>query len=260
MTSLAPPIDLHRLPPGAGGPRADQQTRSALLEAAGQVFAEKGFDGATGKEICRRAGANTAAVNYYFGSMRGLYAATLWEAHSRLVTFEALSAAVAQKADPRAQLRAVISLFVATLTGPVASSWVLRVIGREITSPSPALDVLRQKELLPKSRILRRIVGQLMGLPENHPAVARGCLNVLAPCFMLLVGDRQTLSRAFPQIGLTPQDGPALVRHMVRFALAGLTAVAAEERGASRRKPKAHAPASASRRGSSAASADRRRS
>src|SRR5271156_6006861 len=124
MSTIALPMEPHRLPP-ASTSRADQQTRSALLEAAGHVFAEKGFDGATGKEICRRAGANTAAVNYYFGSMRGLYAATLWEAHSRLVTFEALSAAVAQKAAPRAQLRAVISLFVTTLTGPVASSWVL---------------------------------------------------------------------------------------------------------------------------------------
>jgi TetR/AcrR family transcriptional regulator, regulator of cefoperazone and chloramphenicol sensitivity len=238
MTALPLPIDLHRLPPGTTGARADQQTRSALLETAGQVFAEKGFDGATGKEICRRAGANVAAINYYFGSMRGLYAATLWEAHSRLVTFDALSSAVAQKADPRAQLRAIISLFIETLTGPVASSWVLRVIAREVTSPSAALDVLRQKELLPKTRVLRQVVGQLMGLPENHPAVARGCLNVMGPCFMLLIGDRQTLARAFPQIGLKPSDAPALVRHMVRFALAGLNAIAAEERAQRRRTRK----------------------
>jgi AcrR family transcriptional regulator len=241
MTSFPLPIDLHRLPPGTTGSRADQQTRSALLETAGQVFAEKGFDGATGKEICRRAGANVAAINYYFGSMRGLYAATLWEAHSRLVTFEALSSAVAQKANPRAQLRAVISLFVEALTGPAASSWVLRVIGREITSPSAALDVVRQKELLPKSRVLRQVVGQLMGLPENHPAVARGCLNVMGPCFMLLIGDRQTLARAFPQIGLKPADAPALVRHMVRFALAGLNAIAAQERSNKPKRPKPRA-------------------
>jgi len=208
----------------------DQGTRRRLLETAGQVFAEKGFDRATGKEICERAGTNTAAVNYYFGGMDGLYAAVLHEAHSRFVTLDALSAAVAGKADARAKLEAILGLIIRTLTGPLVSSWALRVLGREIIAPSSALDVLREKEFLPKTRILRAIVGELMGLPEEHPAVARGCVSVMAPCFMLLLFDRRTLKRAFPTLGVTPEDAPALVRHLVQFALAGLSAVARDAR------------------------------
>ena len=49
--------------------------RARLLEAAGQVFAEQGFEAATGKEIAERAGVNAAGVNYHFGSLEGLYAA-----------------------------------------------------------------------------------------------------------------------------------------------------------------------------------------
>ena len=208
----------------------DQGTRQRLLETAGQVFAEKGFDRATGKEICERAGTNTAAVNYYFGGMDGLYAAVLHEAHSRFVTLDALSAAVAGKADARAKLEAILGLIIRTLTGPLVSSWALRVLGREIIAPSSALDVLREKEFLPKTRILRAIVGELMGLPEEHPAVARGCVSVMAPCFMLLLFDRRTLKRAFPTLGVAPEDAPALVRHLVQFALAGLSAVARDAR------------------------------
>src|SRR6266508_1195417 len=206
----------------------DQSTRQRLLEAAGQVFAEKGFDRATGKEICARADANTAAVNYHFGGMEGLYVAVVREAHSRLVTFDVLSAAVAGKADAQAKLQAVIELLVRTLTGPTASSWVLRVIGREVVAPSLALDALREEEMLPKARILRAIVGELMGLPEDHPAVARGCVSVIAPGFMLLISDRHTLKRAFPNFGFDSQDAAAVVRHMVQFALACLSAVARE--------------------------------
>jgi AcrR family transcriptional regulator len=208
----------------------DQSTRRRLLEVAGQVFADKGFDRATGKEICERARANTAAVNYYFGGMEGLYVAVVQEAHSRLITFDALSAAVAGKVDAKAKLQAVIELLVRTLTGPAASSWVLRVIGREVVAPSPALDALRKKEMLPKTHILRSIVGELMGLPEDHPAVARGCISVIAPCFMLLVGDRRTLKRAFPNFGFASRDAAAVVSHMLRFALAGLAAVASDAR------------------------------
>jgi AcrR family transcriptional regulator len=218
-----------RARPGAQARReGDQSTRGQLLEAAGQVFAEKGFDRATGKEICARASTNTAAVNYHFGGMAGLYSAVVREAHDRFVTFAAARAAVTGKADARAKLEAIIALIVRTLTGPVVSSWALRVLGREIVAPSPALDALREEEFLPKTRILKAIVAELTGLPENHPAVARGCISVIAPCFMLLLFDRRTLRRAFPHLGLAAADADALTRHLVQFALAGLTAVARE--------------------------------
>ncbi|MEX2559341.1 MAG: CerR family C-terminal domain-containing protein [Pirellulales bacterium] len=210
--------------------RLDQNTRQRLLDAAGHVFAEKGFDRATGKEISERAATNTAAVNYYFGGMTGLYAAVLQEANSRFVPLDAVSAAVAGKADAKAGLRAIIEILVRTLTGPMSSSWVPRVLGREIVAPSPALDALREKELLPKTRILRAIVGELMELPEDHPAVARGCLSVMAPCFMLLVCDRRTLKRMFPSFGFASDDAEAVVSHLVQFASAGLSAVAGEAR------------------------------
>jgi hypothetical protein len=38
------------------------------------------------------------------------------------------------------------------------------------------------------------------------------------------------LKRAFPNLGLDPDDAPKLVRHMVQYALAGLSAVAANAR------------------------------
>src|SRR5215472_12197320 len=119
--------------------KSDRQgTRAELLEAAGHVFAEKGFDRATGKEICQRAGANTAAINYYFGGMEGLYEAVLQEAPRRLVTVEALTTAIAGEADAKAKLETFIALLVRALTGPASSSWVLRVLAREVIAPSPA--------------------------------------------------------------------------------------------------------------------------
>jgi AcrR family transcriptional regulator len=218
--------------PGAGRKRADDRrsTRLQLLEAAGNVFAEKGFDRATGKEIAARAGTNTAAVNYYFGGMDGLYAATLQEAHARLVNYDALAAAISDKPDARSKLEAVIRLFAGAVTGPLTSSWVLRVIGREIVAPSDALDVMREKEILPKARLLKRILGELMGLPDDHPAVARGCVSVVAPCLMLLIVDRQTLRRVVPKFAFGAGDAEVLVQYMVQYALAGLAAVAGEAR------------------------------
>ena len=49
------------------------ETREAILAAAEQEFAEKGFALASAREICRRAGANSALMNRYFGSKEALY-------------------------------------------------------------------------------------------------------------------------------------------------------------------------------------------
>ena len=89
-------------------------------------------------------------------------------------------------------------------------------------------DLIGRRETIPKSRLLRGIIGELMGLPEDHPAVARGCISVIAPCLMLLVFDRGTLKQVFPELGFDPENAKNFVPHLVQFALAGLEAVGRE--------------------------------
>jgi AcrR family transcriptional regulator len=206
----------------------DPGTRERLLETAGQVFAEKGVDRATGKEICARAKTNVAAINYHFGSFDRLYEAVLCEAHRRLATVESIRSAVAAAGNAEAKLEAVFRLIVSSLSGPVSSSWVMRVLGREIVSPSPAISVLREKEVRPKVQVVLGVVAGLMGLPVDHPAVARGCVSVMAPCLMLLIVDRRTFTRLFPHFHIAPDDAEAIVRHLTGFAVAGLAAAAAD--------------------------------
>lgn len=208
-----------------------QGTRAELLEAAGHVFAEKGFDRATGREICERASANIAAINYYFGGMDGLHAAVLEEANRRVLPVETVAAVIAGRTSARAKLQAIIELGIERLLGPISSSWVLGVMGREILAPSSALEHLYQTQGLPKIRIIKSIVGELMGLPPEDPAVARGCISVMAPMLMLFIADHRALKRLFPALGLAPADGNALARHLCQFATAGLAAVARDIRG-----------------------------
>ena len=51
----------------------DESTRNRILEAAGPVFATKGFRGSTVREICDAAKVNVASINYHFGDKSHLY-------------------------------------------------------------------------------------------------------------------------------------------------------------------------------------------
>ena len=49
------------------------ETREAIISAAEEEFSEKGFELASAREICRRAGVNSALLSRYFGSKEALY-------------------------------------------------------------------------------------------------------------------------------------------------------------------------------------------
>ncbi|OYP34341.1 TetR/AcrR family transcriptional regulator [Rhodopirellula sp. MGV] len=203
-------------------------TRMRLLEAAGQLFAEKGFDRTTSKEITELAGANVASVNYHFQGIEGLYAAVVEEASGLLVTSAQMQEAMQGHQDPNNKLEAFLRMFVRSLTSPASSSWKLRILAREFSSPTLCNQPLHKKERMQKVSILKGIVAEITGLPEEHPAVARSCINVLAPCFFLMIGDRPTIKKAFPKLGLNPKDAEDLVQHMLHYAQAGLAIIAAK--------------------------------
>jgi AcrR family transcriptional regulator len=58
-------------------PHDADATRRDLLEAAAALFDERGFDGATVRDIGDRAGVDPALIARYFGGKEGLYLAAL---------------------------------------------------------------------------------------------------------------------------------------------------------------------------------------
>jgi TetR/AcrR family transcriptional regulator len=69
-------LNLHAPRTGEGG-RIRRRNRALILEAAEEVFAAKGFDGATTAEIAARAGLPKANLHYYFATKEAVYRAVI---------------------------------------------------------------------------------------------------------------------------------------------------------------------------------------
>ncbi len=54
-------------------PRDPEATRAALVEAAEEIFLEKGFGNTSLSEIAKRAGITKSLIHHYFGSKEGLW-------------------------------------------------------------------------------------------------------------------------------------------------------------------------------------------
>lgn len=212
--------------PASRSPRPDgDATRALLLETAGQVFAERGFADGTSKEICERAGTPMASVNYHFGSRDALYEAVLIEAHRQIMALDDLLALTHGLDDPRKKLRAVLAHLIG-LAARGAAPWGFRVMLREVMTPSDAVPALIEQAIRPKSRVLLGLVGEVLGLPPEHPATQRGLMFAVLPCLVMLVAPKEVPARLLPALA----QGEGLADEFIRYALAGLDAMAKAHR------------------------------
>ncbi|WP_110948076.1 CerR family C-terminal domain-containing protein [Pseudomonas bohemica] len=62
-------------PATEGGYQRGEETRARLIEAAVAVFGERGYDGASTRDIANAAGVNSPALQYYFDGKEGVYLA-----------------------------------------------------------------------------------------------------------------------------------------------------------------------------------------
>ncbi len=201
-----------------------ETAKERLLHVAGCVFAEKGFDRATGKEICIRAGVNPAAVNYYFGSKDGLYTAVLQEAHRGVLSRERLAAALAEGSPPEEKLRIFVKLVLERLFSTSTEGWWMQVLVREMAMPSAAFPELVENEIKPKSVFLRSIMAEILERPYDDPVASRCAVSVISQ-LLALFQNKAIFSAVFPTMEYNAAFFEAMAAHILEFSLGGVLRV-----------------------------------
>ncbi len=205
-------------PGDSPGPGA---TAAQLLDAAAEVFAARGFRDATVREICRRAGANVAAVSYHFGDKARLYAAVLRETGRRA----AAVADPARDADPRQPAARRLEGFVRSLLSRILAGGPAslhgEILAREMVDPTEALDRVVSEFMRPQAEHLNGVIRELVGPRVPAAGVRRLGLSVVSQ-ILFYKHCRPVLERLYPD--QCPDAGrlEELTRHITAFSLAGL--------------------------------------
>ncbi len=197
------------------------ETKSRLLEAAGEEFAEKGFEKATVRAICDRAQVkNLAAVNYYFGSKESLYEAALLAAHE--CGADLLEFPDGQGTTPEEQLRQYVRAFLAMILGQSArgQGWRHRLMVREITEPTAAIDTLVRQTIRPRFQYLMTILRKI--LPgEDERRVDATAFSIIGQCLHYKFA-KQVNVRLLGEDAYARLDLDFVSDHIARFCLAAL--------------------------------------
>ena len=134
--------------------RDPEATQQALLAAATELFAERGYDGVALSAIADRARVNKAMVSYHFGGKRKLYLAIVTATFADIVA-RAETLPTSRRSAPDL-LRALIALVAETATGRNAHFPVIML--REVLAGGRHLGAATLSYPLRVANVVRQIV------------------------------------------------------------------------------------------------------
>ena len=197
------------------------ETKLRLLNAAGEVFSEKGYQRGTIREICTQAGANVASVNYHFGGKKGLYNALLEFCHQEGLRRHPPDEGLKVSSHPEESLAAFIRSFLRRTLGEGRPHWLTRLMATEMANPTPALNNMVRSSIRPNIERLMAIVGALMGQDASIQDIRHCALSVVGQC-QHYYRARAVIEVLFPDMVYDASGIEALTRHILRFSLAAI--------------------------------------
>jgi AcrR family transcriptional regulator len=206
-----------------------QNTRERLLEAAGEVFARRGFRAATVREICRWAGANVAAVNYHFGDKSKLYSAVLKHCLALAIRKYPPNLGLSENADAEERLKTFIRSLLLRMLDEGRPAWHGQIMAREIADPTDALDTVVNESIRPQINLLIEIIRGLVGSNLSETKVRLCGASIVGQC-MYFRHARPVVTRLYPELKYSREDIERVAEHVAQFSLAALKQFAVSER------------------------------
>ena len=199
-------------------PRSDgEQSRERLLRSAIRLFAEQGYARTSTRELAQAAGANAAAISYYFGDKAGLYRAAFAEQssdpRSNIALFD----------QPHFTLRQSLQGFYAQMLAPLQQGDlardVMRLWCREMIEPTGLWAREIDQNIRPEHEAFARVLARHLGADADSDDVHRLAFSIASLALQHMVG-AEVIQKLRPQLTGTPQAIDTWLECLVDYGLA----------------------------------------
>lgn len=205
---------------GTRAPINDHETRQRIMDSAARLFAERGLENVTVRDICAKAGANVAAVNYYYRDKSGLYQEIIQRIIFNMKQMMERAHDAGHNKSPEERLKHYIRTFLRHILQEGDACWQGMLLAREMTEPTPGLDMIFEQAVRPNSDRVRDLISEIMGRPTTDPVVGRCVGSVQTQ----MIGLANPIARRYiPKF--TPEVIDGIAEHIARFSLGGIRAI-----------------------------------
>jgi AcrR family transcriptional regulator len=198
-------------------PTISDPTREKLIDAAGRIFADRGYQAATVREICDAAGENVAAIHYHFGDKLGLYTQVV-QRSMQAAEIEGIRNALNLNSPPQDILRAVIRARLRSIERGDLPDWHFRILIHEMAQPTPVLRQLINEVGTPLFQRLLMLIGGMIGLPPENDKTRMCALSVMGQ-ILAYVFAAPLLAGVWPELKMTPEQVDRIADHIADFSL-----------------------------------------
>jgi AcrR family transcriptional regulator len=237
-------------------------TRDRLLEAGMDVFGRHGYEAATTRMIAGKAGANIAAIPYYFSGKEGLYHAVVTHIAEKIelhlgTAFREIADLVPDENRGRGRsgerlqkplehpqaggdvessldlLETLLGKLIDFMIGSPEARRYVRIFLREQLFPTLAYDILLNRVFIPIIESIARVVTLTSSDPSMHDAKLRATA-ILGQVMAFRVA-RETMVRALGMEGYSPGETVEIRRVILEQTRAIIASLGSSERTGSRR-------------------------
>lgn len=206
---------------------SEADTKTLILDAAEQAFADLGFDAASLRHIISVAGVNLAAVHYHFGSKEGLIAAVFKRRidplnEERLRMLDAIEKGT-KRSRPSVEkvIEALVAPALRLARDPLTGGHVMRLFGRTIAEPSEWLQKLLSEQF---GGVVKRFASAFRrALPELPESVLFWRVHFAIGSMAHVMCDPQKV-HVISGGKCDPDDTERVIQELVTFLAAGMRA------------------------------------
>ncbi|AOI75471.1 CerR family C-terminal domain-containing protein [Burkholderia sp. NRF60-BP8] len=187
----------------AGGYARGDETRQRIIEAAIELFGDRGFAGASTREIAARAGVNAPALQYYFENKEGVYRACVETiAENGWQVFAPAVGHARAMLDADASVDALIDAFIGLLralsdrmfTAPKTMNqrmFFAREQGGQ--EPASASEILMKRMRKPLNDVSAELIARITGRPVDDPVTRLRALSLFGQITVFHIAQRSAL-------------------------------------------------------------------